>query len=82
MYENIREWLLKEYEQAGIQGLRIETVMSVLNDTLAQIEEKGAYDKRFLMSKNLSVLLYKSGTIEVHIGIENVLSTYKEFRNV
>lgn len=79
MDTKIREWLIAEYKQVGINSLRVNTVMSALHDSLAEISKKGCYNKRFAISKNLSVLMYKSGTIEVHIGIDGVLSTYKEF---
>jgi hypothetical protein len=79
-YEKVRNWLLEEYKNVQIEGLQIDTVMCVLEDTLKEIAQKEMYDVRLPMSKNLSVLLYKSGTFEVHISIPKVLSTYNDFK--
>ena len=81
MKTKIREWLLAEYASVGVDGLRIDTVMNVLADTLNEIHDKDMFDKRISMSKNLSVLLYRSGTVEIHINIEGKLSTYESWEN-
>jgi len=66
---------------AGIEGLRINTVLSAIKDTLAEIENLQMFDKRINVSENISVLRYKSGTVEIHISIKGVLSTYETFAN-
>jgi hypothetical protein len=79
--KKIKNWLVSEYEQAGIEDLKIDSVMGALNSTVAEIKEKGLYDKRFALSKNLSVLLYGSGAVEVHINRPE-LSNFELFTNV
>jgi hypothetical protein len=81
MKNEIKAWLITEHEQVGIEGLRIDSVMSAIEHELAEIKRRELFDKRFSISKNISVLMYRSGTVEVHIGIKDVLSAYKEFTN-
>ena len=78
--EKIKNYLEEEYKNAGIEGLRTNTVLSAIKDTLAGIDKQQMFDKRINVNKNISVLKYKSGTIEVHISIEGVFSTYKTFK--
>ena len=76
----VKNWLLSEYAKVGIEGLRIASVMRVLTDTLEEIKKTDQYRKQFKMSKNLSVLLYKTGDFEVHINIKNAQSTYSTYQ--
>ncbi|MDD3477222.1 MAG: hypothetical protein PHI38_10165 [Sulfurimonas sp.] len=75
-----RNWLTSEYQKAGIEGLRIATVMGVLTETLAEAKKTKQFDKKLALSKNLSVLLHGSGTFEIYIGIKGVLSTHQVFK--
>lgn len=76
--KQLKQWLIETYAEAGIQGLQIDSVMSAIDEELTAIKEKEMYDKRFNISKYISVLLYKSGNFEVHIGRPEI-STYESF---
>jgi len=79
MTTQIKNWLLNEYASVG-KNLQIDSVVGAINDTIKEIKEKQLFDKRINISKNISVLVYESGTIEVHISMDGVLSTYKSFQ--
>ncbi len=49
----------------------------MLND----IHDKDMFNKRLSVSKYVSVLMYRDGTVEVHISIEEKLSTYESWKN-
>ena len=80
MTTEIKNWLIKEYKEAGVEGLQIDSLISAIQETLKTIEEEKFFDKRFNVSKNTSVLMYESKSVEVHISIARVLSTYKLFK--
>ena len=79
MTTQIKNWLLNEYASVG-KNLQIDSVMGAISDTIKEIKEKQLFDKRINVSKNISVLVYESGTVEVHISIDGVLSTYSSFK--
>ena len=77
--EEIRNWLVDLYLELGIKGLQIESVMSVIKKEYEQIKISKQFGKRFAVSKNLSILVYESGTVEIHCTIKNVFSTFESF---
>lgn len=80
MTTEIKNWLEKEYASAGIKNLQIDAVMGAIKEALKEIEDKELFDQRLNVSKNISVLMYKeSKSVEVHISIDGVLSTYELF---
>lgn len=80
MTTEIKNWLEKEYASVGIKNLQIDAVMGAIKEALKEIEGKELFDKRLNVSKNISVLMYKeSKSVEVHISINGVLSTYELF---
>lgn len=80
MTTEIKNWLEKEYASAGIKDLQIDAVMGAIKEALKEIEDKELFNQRLNVSKNISVLMYKeSKSVEVHISIDGVLSTYELF---
>ena len=77
--EEIRNWLVNLYLELGIKGLQIESVLSVIKKAYEQIKISKQFGKRFAVSKNLSILVYESGTVEIHCTIKNVFSTFESF---
>lgn len=77
--KNVESWLLAQYKTANIEGLQINTVMDVLKDTLAEIEDKKLFGKKLPMSKNLSVSMNEIGEFEVQIAKKGVLEVRKSF---
>jgi hypothetical protein len=73
----INNWLSELYSDAGLvlQG----AIFEVIEDTLNLIERGETYGKRIDVSANVSVLMYESGTIEVHVSREEIGSTYETF---
>ena len=78
--EKIRNWLVDLYLELEIKGLQIDSVMSAIKEKYEQIKLSKQFGKRFAISKNLSILLYESGTVEVHCSIKEVVSTYESFK--
>lgn len=68
------------YKELEITTLQIDSVMSAIETEIKDIEARGLYDKRFNVSKNISVLVYKSRNFEVHVNIEGKISTYEDFK--
>jgi hypothetical protein len=85
MKTKISSWILAEYVGVGIavDGKQLDTWIKDLTVTLSQIHDKDLFDKRIALSENqhISVLLYRSGTVEVHINVEGKLSTYESWEN-
>jgi len=81
MRTKIWNWVLLEYASVGLNGLCEDKVMNALAKTLNEIHEKDMFDKRIPVDDDLSVLLYRSGTVEVHIVIAEKLSTYESWDN-
>lgn len=77
--EKIRNWLVDLYLELGIKGLQIDSVMSAIKEKYEQIKLSKQFGKRFAISKNLSILVYESGTVEIHCTIKNVVSTFESF---
>jgi hypothetical protein len=85
MKTEIKNWILAEYAgvDIAVDGVKLDKWMNDLAVTLNQIHDKDMFDKRIALSENLqiSVLLYRSGAIEVHINIDGKLSTYESWEN-
>ncbi len=78
--KEVRKFLIATYKEVGILNLQIDSVISAINTDIRDIEAKGFYDKRFNVSKNISVLVYKNRNFEVHVNIEKKISTYQDFK--
>ena len=78
----VQNFLTSLYEGLEIMTLQIKSVMSAIDHEIMEIETKGFYDKRFNVSKNISVLVYKSRNFEVHVNIEGKISTYQDFKRI
>ncbi len=78
--QNIQNWLINLYNELKIENLKINSVMSAINETIVFIKKNNMFSKRISISKNLSILLYESGTVEVHCSIKEVVSTYESFK--
>jgi len=78
MYDQIELWLIKEYKEAGIEGLQIKAVMGAIKDTIKHTKIVGMFEHRLAVSKYISVLVYPSNNVEVHISRPG-LSIYKYF---
>ena len=73
--KNIKNWLEKEYANID-EKIYIDYTMIVIENAIKQIKNQELFDKRFTISKDISVLVYNSDTIEVH---STKLNDYKSF---
>lgn len=78
----VQNFLTSLYEGLGIMTLQTKSVMSAIETEIKEIEAKGLFDKRFNVSKNISVLVCKSRNFEVYVSIEGKISTYESFKRV
>jgi len=79
MEKAIENWLISLYEEIGIKNPKMNSIMSAIKNGISEIKEKGLFDKRFNVSRNISVLVYESGAVEIHVSIAGVVSTYECF---
>jgi len=70
-------------ELAGIKDVvRLEKIFLLIKKSLKEMKNRDIYDKRISINDYISILIYRSGTIEVHINVKGVVSTYESFEGV
>ena len=70
LYEDIRAFLLSTYEKANIPNLRIVSLMGAIEYEINTIVAKNLFSKRFNVSKNIRVVVYKNREIGVFVNLK------------
>lgn len=78
MFEQIKKWLCGEYSQAGMR-FNESLIMHAIEESIEDVSRKNAFDKRWNVTENISVLVYQNKTVEVHFGV-NGYSTFEFFK--
>ena len=79
LYENIREFLLKTYQKANIKNLQIVPLMSAIEYEVNKIATKNLFSKRFNVSKNIRVVVYKNHSVGVFVNVKGIVKVSERF---
>ena len=71
LYEDIRAFLLITYQKANIKNLQIVPLMSAIEYEINKIATKSLFSKRFNVSKNIRVVVYKNHEIDVLVNLKD-----------
>lgn len=82
MYENIKNWIEKTCKEENVKDINIPKMMETIKKGIKQIEYRSLFDKRFMLTDEISVLVYEeSRNVEVYITIDGVISDFEYFKN-
>ena len=70
IYEEIRAYLIKIYAEANVANLQIVSLMGAIEYEINKIETEGLFSKRFNVSKNIRVVVYKNREIGVFVNLK------------
>ena len=73
LYENMRSFLLKTYQKANIQNLQIVPLMGAIEYEVNKIVSKNLFSKRFNVSKNIRVVVYKNHSVGVFVNVRGIV---------
>ena len=79
LYEDIRAFLLKTYQKANIKNLQIVPLMSAIEYEINKIVTKSLFSKRFNVSKNIRVVVYKNHEVGVFVNVKGIVRVSKSF---
>lgn len=79
LYENIRAFLLETYKKANIPNLQIVALMGAIEYEINKIVTKGLFSKRFNVSKNIRVVVYKNHEIALFVNVRGIVKVSKQF---
>ena len=79
LYEDIRAFLLKTYQKANIKNLQIVALMSAIEYEVNKIVAKSLFSKRFNVSKNIRVVVYKNHSVGVFVNVKGIVRVSKRF---
>ncbi len=79
LYEDIRAFLLKTYQKANIKNLQIVPLMSAIEYEVNKIATKNLFSKRFNVSKNIRVVVYKNHSVGVFVNVKGMVKVSKSF---
>lgn len=79
LYEDIRAFLLKTYQKANIENLQIVPLMSAIEYEINKIVTKSLFSKRFNVSKNIRVVVYKNHSVGVLVNVKGIVKVSKHF---
>lgn len=79
LYEDIRAFLLKTYQKANIENLQIVPLMSAIEYEINKIVTKSLFSKRFNVSKNIRVVVYKNHSVGVYVNVKGRFKFFNRF---
>ena len=79
LYENIREFLLKTYQKANIKNLQIVPIMGAIEYEVNKIVSKSLFSKRFNVSENIRVVVYKNYSVGVFVNVKGIVKVSERF---
>ena len=79
LYEDIRAFLLKTYQKANIKNLQIVPLMSAIEYEVNKIATRNLFSKRFNVSKNIRVVVYKNHSVGVFVNVKGMVKVSKSF---
>ena len=79
LYESIRAFLLSTYEKANIPNLRIVSLMGAIEYEINTIVTKSLFSKRFNVSKNIRVVVYKNHSVGVFVNVKGIVKVSERF---
>jgi len=79
LYENIREFLLKTYQKANIKNLQIVPLMGAIEYEVNKIVSKSLFSKRFNVSENIRVVVYKNYSVGVFVNVKGIVKVSERF---
>lgn len=79
LYEAIRAFLLETYQKANIKNLQIVPLMSAIEYEINKIVTKSLFSKRFNVSKNIRVVVYKNHNVGVFVNVKGIVKVSKSF---
>lgn len=79
LYEDIRAFLLITYQKANIKNLQIVPLMSAIEYEINKIATKSLFSKRFNVSKNIRVVVYKNHSVGVFVNVKGIVKVSKSF---
>ncbi len=79
LYEGIRAFLLETYQNANIKNLQIVPLMSAIEYEINKIVTKSLFSKRFNVSKNIRVVVYKNHSVGVLVNVKGIVKVSKHF---
>ena len=79
LYEDIRAFLLITYQKANIKNLQIVPLMSAIEYEVNKIATKNLFSKRFNVSKNIRVVVYKNHSVGVFVNVKGIVKVSERF---
>lgn len=79
LYEDIRAFLLSTYEKANIENLQIVPLMSAIEYEINKIVTKSLFSKRFNVSKNIRVVVYKNHSVGLFVNVKGIVKVSESF---
>lgn len=79
LYEDIRAFLLKTYQKANIKNLQIVPLMSAIEYEVNKIATRNLFSKRFNVSKNIRVVVYKNHSVGVFVNVKGIVKVSERF---
>jgi len=79
VYEAIRASLLKTYQKANIQNLQIVPLMGAIEYEVNKIVTKRLFSKRFNVSKNIRVVVYKNREVGLIVNVRGIVKMSQRF---
>lgn len=79
LYEDIRAFLLKTYQKANIKNLQIVPIMGAIEYEVNKIVSKSLFSKRFNVSENIRVVVYKNYSVGVFVNVKGIVKVSERF---
>lgn len=79
LYEDIRAFLLKTYQKANIKNLQIVPLMGAIEYEVNKIVSKSLFSKRFNVSENIRVVVYKNYSVGVFVNVKGIVKVSERF---
>ncbi len=79
IYEEIRAYLIKIYAEANVANLQIVSLMGAIEYEINKIETEGLFSKRFNVSKNIRVVVYKNHSVGVFVNVKGIVKVSERF---